>query len=330
MGSYPFYALEETEMRVFLAGGTGAVGRRLVPQLVERGHEVTATTRHAERTDLLRSLGAEPVVVDGLDAVGIGKAVARAQPEAIVHQMTALSGNPDFKHFDRWFALTNRLRTEGTEHLLAAAAAVGATRFIAQSYMNWANTGEGAPLKTEDAPLEPNPAKAHTETLAAIRALEESVVSAPLDGIALRYGGLYGPGASESMVEMVRKHKVPIVGDGAGVWSWLHVDDAASAVVAALEHGERGIYNIVDDDPAPVAVWLPYLASAVGAKSPMHVPTWLGRLAIGDVGVKLMTEARGSSNRKAKRELLWQPAWSSWREGFRYALSDEQLASEAA
>jgi nucleoside-diphosphate-sugar epimerase len=238
--------------------------------------------------------------------------------------MTALSAPPDFKHFDRWFAQTNRLRSEGTEHLLAAAAAVGATRFIAQSYMNWANTGEGGPLNTEDDPLEQNPAKDHTETLAAIHALEELVLSAPLAGIALRYGSLYGPGASESMVETVRRHKVPVVGNGAGVWSWLHLDDAASAVVSALEHGERGLYNIMDNEPAPVAVWLPYLAEVVGAKSPMHVPTWLGRLAIGDVGVKLMTEGRGSSNKKAKRELRWQPTWSSWRDGFRHGLIDSK------
>lgn len=315
-------------MRIFLAGGSGAIGRRLIPQLVARGHDVTATTRHADRTDLVRRLGAEPAVVDGLDAIAVGEAVARAQPEVIVHQMTALSGPMDLKHFDRWFTETNQLRTKGTEYLLAAASAVGAKRFIAQSYTNWTNIREGGPVKTEADPFDPNPAKSQTETLAAIRFLEEAVVSAPLDGIVLRYGSLYGPGASDMMVDVMAKRKMPIIGNGGGVWSWIHLDDAASAVVAALDHGERGVYNIVDDDPAPVAIWLPYLAAALGAKAPMHVPAWLARLAVGDAGVRFMTECRGASNKKAKRELGWQPTWTTWRKGFRFGLSD--VMAEAA
>jgi nucleoside-diphosphate-sugar epimerase len=322
-------------MRIFLAGGTGAVGKRLVPQLVARGHEVVATTRNQEKIGLLRSLGAEPVVMDGLDAAAVGEAVARAEPDAIIHEMTALSADPEMKHFDRWFAVTNELRTEGTEHLLAAASAAGVKRFVAQSYINWNNPHTGNQLITEEDPFDPNPPKGRTVTPATIQFLERAVLGAPLEGIALRYGNLYGPGASESLVAMVKKRKLPVIGDGEGVWSWLHVDDAASATVAAVEHGDDGIYNIVDDDPAPVALWLPYLAEVIGAKKPMHVPVWLGKLFAGDVGVTAMTKIHGSSNAKAKRELGWKPTWSSWRDGFRYGLSDNaapaaQLSSARA
>jgi nucleoside-diphosphate-sugar epimerase len=309
-------------MRIFLAGGTGAVGKRLVPQLIAHGHEVTATTRSADKVDVLRALGARAVVVDGLDAVAVGEAVARAEPDAIIHQMTSLAGTPDMKHFDKWFATTNELRTRGTEHLLAAAQAAGVERFVAQSYTNWNNIREGGAVKTEDDPFDPNPPKYQSETLAAIRFLENAVLTAPLEGIVLRYGNFYGPGGSESLVEMVKKRKMPLVGDGGGVWSWIHLDDAAAAAVAAVERGKRGIYNIVDDDPAPLAAWLPYLAEAVGAKKPMHVPVWLGKLAAGEVGVSMTTQIRGSSNAKAKRELGWQPTWSTWRKGFRDGLSD--------
>jgi len=308
-------------MRVFLAGATGAIGKRLVPQLVASGHGVTATTRSADKAELLRRLGADPVVVDGLDPVGIGEAVVRAEPEAIIHQMSALAGTPDMKHFDRWFAVTNELRTRGTEHLLAAASAAGVGRFVAQSYTNWSNIREGGPLKDESDPLDPNPPKHQSQTLAAIRFLETAVLDAPLEGIVLRYGNFYGPGASESLVELVRKRKMPVVGDGGGIWSWTHVDDAATATVAALERGRPGVYNVVDDDPASVAEWLPYLAEVVGAKKPMGVPVWLGRLAAGEVGVSMMTQIRGSSNAKAKRELGWQPHWGSWRDGFRDGLA---------
>jgi 2-alkyl-3-oxoalkanoate reductase len=306
-------------MRVFLAGATGAIGRRLVPQLVDRGHSVVATTRTQDKVELLRALGAEPVVVDGLDAAGVGEAVARAEPDAIVHQMTALAGTPNLKHFDKWFAVTNELRTQGTKHLLAAADASGVERFVAQSFTGWNNARDDGPIKTEDDPLDDHPAAEQTQSLAAIRFLEEAVLSAPLEGIVLRYGSFYGPGASESLVEMVRKRKLPVIGAGTGVWSWIHLDDAAAATVAALEHGTRGIYNVVDDEPAPVADWLPYLADVVGAKPPRRVPVWLGRLAAGEVGVSMMTQIRGSSNAKARRELRWQPAWRSWREGFRRA-----------
>jgi nucleoside-diphosphate-sugar epimerase len=309
-------------MRVFLAGATGAIGRRLVPQLVVRGHHVTATTRSADKLDRLRALGAAPVVVDGLDAVAVGEAVAHAEPEAIIHQMTALAGEPDLKHFDRWFARTNELRTKGTENLLAAASAADVGRFVAQSYTGWTNIREGGPVKTEDDPLDPSPAKTQTESLAAIRFLEQAVLEAPLAGIVLRYGSFYGPGASESLVEQIRRRKLPVVGGGGGVWSWIHLDDAASATVAALERGRRGVYNIVDDEPAKASECLPYLAEVVGAKPPMHVPAWLGRFLAGEAAVGMMTEARGASNAKAKRELGWQPSFSSWREGFRDGLTD--------
>jgi nucleoside-diphosphate-sugar epimerase len=306
-------------MHVFVAGGTGAIGRRLVPQLVARGHTVTATTRTEGRFGELRALGATPVAVDGLDAAAVGEAVARAEPEAIVHQMTALSGAPDMRHFDRWFAVTNELRTKGTEHLLAAAAATGVGRFVAQSYTGWLNARSGGSVKTEDDPLDPSPAKAQQQTLAAIRFLERAVTGAPLEGIVLRYGSFYGPGAWEPLVELVRKRRLPVIGDGGGVWSWIHLDDAAAATVAAVEHGERGVYHIVDDEPAAVAAWLPYLARLVGAKPPLRIPRLLARLVAGQAVVQAMTEGRGASNEKAKRTLDWQPAWPSWRDGFRDA-----------
>jgi nucleoside-diphosphate-sugar epimerase len=307
-------------MRVLVAGASGAIGRRLVPQLVARGHQVTATTRSAGKADQLRALGATPVVVDGLAAAAVGEAVAQAKPEAIIHQMTGLAGTADLRRFDRWFATTNELRTKGTQNLLAAAKAAGVERFIAQSYTGWSNIRTGGPVKTEADPLDPHPAKAQRQTLAAVRFLEGAVSEAPLEGIVLRYGNFYGPGASEATVELVRKRRLPIIGAGGGVWSWIHLDDAASATLAALERGERGIYNIVDDEPAAVAEWLPYLAEVVGAKPPMRVPTWLGRLAAGEVAVQWMTDGRGASNEKAKRLLNWQPAWATWREGFRHGL----------
>jgi nucleoside-diphosphate-sugar epimerase len=308
-------------MRVFVAGGTGALGRRLVPQLVERGHEVTATTRSAAKAGELAALGARPVVVDGLDGVAVGRAVAEAQPDAIVHQMTAI-GTPDMRHFDRWFATTNELRTTGTGHLLAAAQASGVEKVVVQSYTGWTNIRTGGPVKTEDDPFDPEPAKEQRESMAAIRFLERAVTEAPLTGIVLRYGNFYGPGASESMVELIRARRMPIVGRGTGVWSFIHLDDAAAATVAAVERGDSGVYNVVDDDPAPVAEWLPHLADAVGAKPPMRLPVWLARMAAGEVVVRWMTEGRGAANEKAKRELGWAPAWTSWRDGFRHGLTD--------
>jgi nucleoside-diphosphate-sugar epimerase len=317
-------------MRVFVAGSTGAIGRRLVPQLVAKGHEVVATTRNPEKAGLLRELGAEPVVMNGLDALEVEEAVARAEPDAIVHQMTALAHMSNLRRFDHEFAVTNELRTKGTDYLLAAAEAAGVQRFVAQSYTGWANVREGGPVKTEDDPLDPHPPAAQTQTLAGIRYLERAVLAAPVTGIVLRYGNFYGPGTSDQLLELVRKRKMPVVGSGSGIWSWVHVDDAAAATIRALEHGELGVYNVVDDEPAPVAEWLPYLAATIGAKPPRRVPVWLGRIAAGEVGVSMMTQIRGSSNAKAKRELGWQPDRASWREGFpelRSASNESRISS---
>jgi nucleoside-diphosphate-sugar epimerase len=308
-------------MRVFLAGATGAVGRPLVRQLVAAGHHVTATTRTDAKVDLLWNLGAEPVVVDALDPAQVGEAVAKAEPDAIVHQMTSLAGGSDLKHFDRTFAGTNKLRTTGTDNLLAAARAAGVRRFVAQSYTGWPNERAGGPVKTEDDPLDPNPPAHQRESLAAIQHVERAVTEAPLEGVVLRYGMFYGPGATEDWVRLLRKRAMPIVGDGSGIWSMTHVEDAASATVAALSHG-RGVYNIVDDEPAPVREILTALAEAVGAKPPRRVPVWLARVVAGEVGVSMMTQVRGSSNAKAKRELEWAPRWASWRDGFREGLTD--------
>lgn len=307
-------------MRVFVAGGTGAIGQRLVAQLVGGGHEVVATTRSREKLELLRGLGAEAMPMDGLDGLQVGAAVARAEPDVIVHQMTALASTSDLRHFDRTFAVTNELRTKGTDHLLAAAEAAGVRRFVAQSYTGWTNIRQGGPVKTEDDPLDPDPPAQQSRSLAAIRHLERAVREGPVEGLVLRYGFFYGPGAFEQMLEPVRKRKLPVVGSGAGIWSWIHLDDAAAATVAAAEGGAPGVYNVVDDEPAPVAEWLPYLAEVVGAGTPRQVPVWLGRLAAGEVVVSMMTRIRGSSNAKARRELGWRPQWASWRDGFRQAL----------
>ncbi len=310
-------------MRVFVAGATGAIGRQLLPQLAGQGHQVTATTRNPAKAGQLRALGAEPAVVDGLDAAAVREAVDRAEPEVVIHQMTSLAGmSSNLRRFDRDFAVTNELRTAGTDHLLAAAATAGVRRFVAQGYTGWTNIREGGPVKTENDPLDPSPPAAQRQTLAAIRHLEQVVpAAAPMEGIVLRYGSFYGPGASDAFVELIRKRKVPVIGDGAGIWSFLHISDAAAAAVAALGHGTPGVYNIVDDEPARVAEWLPFLAQAAGAKAPYRMPAWLGRLAAGEVGVSMMTQIRGSSNAKAKRELSWQPAWPSWRQGFLHGLA---------
>ena len=306
-------------MRVFVAGATGAIGQQLVPRLVEAGHEVHGMTRSESKRAMLRQLGAVPVVADALDAGQVAEAVGRAKPDAIVHQLTAI-GALDMRHFDRDFALTNRLRTEGTNHLLSAGQAVGVRRFVAQSYFA-AYARTGAAVKSEEDPFDPSPAREMRETLAAIRHVEEAVLGARwTEGIVLRYGAFYGPGTSIApggeQAEMVRKRKFPLVGDGGGVWSFIHVADAAAATVAAVEHGHRGVYNVVDDDPAPVAEWLPALAQQLGAKKPVRVPRVVGRLFAGEAGAVMMTELRGASNAKAKRELAWRPAFPSWREGF--------------
>jgi nucleoside-diphosphate-sugar epimerase len=305
-------------VRVFVAGGTGVVGRRLVPQLVACGHQVTATTTSAARLGLLEQLGAAAVVMDGLDSVSVDKAVAEAQPDAIVHQMTAIAGMPDMRHIDRWFATTNRLRTEGTDHLLAAAEATGVSNFVAQSYACWNGIRNGGWVKTEEDPLDPETGTMARTVAEAIRHLEDVVVKA--GGAALRYGGLYGPGATDDQVELVRKRQFPLVGGGTGYSSWVHLDDAASATVLAVEQKARGVFNIVDDEPAPVSEWLPYLAACAGAKPPMRVPKWLARLLAGEVAVTMMTEGRGFSNAKAKRELGWELRYPSWRQGFRASL----------
>jgi nucleoside-diphosphate-sugar epimerase len=305
-------------MRVFLAGATGVVGKPLVQQLLAAGHQVAATTRSADKAERLRRLGVMAFVLDGLDGSAVGEAVARAEPDAIIHQMTALSAMPDLRHFDAWFARTNLLRTKGTDHLLAAALSLGVKRFIVQSYTGWNNARVGGLVKTEDDALDPHPVPCQRETLAAIHYLEKAVLGAPLTGIVLRYGNLYGPGASDDLVTLLRKRMLPIIGKGTGIWSWLHIEDAAAAAVAALERGTPGVYNIVDDEPAPVFEWLPYLAEAVGAKRPMRVPGWLGRLAAGEVAARWMTEGRGASNQKARRGLHFRPNWPSWREGFKH------------
>jgi 2-alkyl-3-oxoalkanoate reductase len=305
-------------MRVFVAGATGAIGARLVPQLVERGHEVIGITRSPEKGDRLRAQGAEPVVLDLLDSQAVREAVVAAQPDAIVHEATALAGLSNFKHFDRSFALTNRLRTEGTDALLAAAREAGVPQFVAQSFAGWPYARDDGPVKTEEDPLDPTPVPAMSETLGAIRHLEDAVTAA--GGAALRYGGFYGS-PEDPQVELVRKRRFPIVGNGDGVSSFVHLEDAAAATVLVLEQGASGIYNVVDDEPAPVREWLPALAAAVGAKPPRRVPRWVARLVAGEPGVVLATESRGASNAKAKRELGWTLRYPSWRDGFPAAYS---------
>jgi nucleoside-diphosphate-sugar epimerase len=303
-------------MRVFVAGATGVVGRQLVPQLIAAGHQVTATTRSAGKAAGLQAAGADAAVVDGLDAMAVGEAVAKAEPDVVIHQMTALATGFSLRRFDQTFAVTNELRTRGIDNLLGAAQAAGVCRVIAQSYTGFPNIRTGGPVKTEDDPFDPDPPKVQRSTLEAIRYLEHAVVTAPLEGVVLRYGSLYGPGASDLMVDLLRRRQVPVIGDGAGIWSFLHVTDAASAAVAALNHGRPGVYNVADDEPAPVSEWLPVLAAAVGAKPPLRLPVWLGRLAAGGAAVSMMTQIRGSSNAKAKRELGWELAWPTWRDGF--------------
>jgi nucleoside-diphosphate-sugar epimerase len=307
-------------MKVFVAGATGAIGKQLVPMLVAAGYEVTGMTRNESKRAALEEMGASAAVADALDADQVGDAVARAEPDAIIHELTAIE-DPDIRNLDRSFTLTNRLRTEGTDNLLAAGRVVAVKRFIAQSFTSWPYARIGGPVKTEEDPLDPNPPRHMHETLNAIRHVEQAVTGADwTEGIVLRYGGFYGPGTSldegGEQFEMLRKRKFPIIGNGNGMWSFIHIADAAEATVAALERGRRGIYNIVDDDPAPVSEWLPTLANSIGAPKPWRVPKIIARLAAGETGVVMMTEIRGASNAKAKRELGWQPRHPSWREGF--------------
>jgi 2-alkyl-3-oxoalkanoate reductase len=319
-------------MKIFVAGATGVLGRALVPELVARGHEVVGMTRTESKQDLLRSLGALPVVADALDPDAVAEAVASAEPEVIVHQLTALSGPMsarDMRNPERSAAgrMTNRLRTEGTDHLLAAGRAVGARRFVAQSFAAFRFARSGGPVTTEADPLDPDAPAALRPGLAAILHLEQAVTAIEWgDGLVLRYGSFYGPGTGISlapdavMARPIRKRWFPIIGDGGGVWSHVHIEDAAAATAVAVEHGQAGVYNIVDDEPAPVREWLPVLASVLGAKPPRRVPRWLARLAAGEMATVMMTDVRGASNAKAKRELGWAPRYASWRQGFAHGL----------
>jgi 2-alkyl-3-oxoalkanoate reductase len=320
-------------MKIFVAGATGALGKSLVPQLAARGHDVVGMTRSPSKQDLVRSLGARPVVADALDPDAVARAVAAAEPEVIVHQLTALSGKMtvrEMRHPERATPtiMTNRLRTEGTDYLLAAGRAVGVQRVVAQSFGAFRIARRGGPVQTEADPLDPDLPSALKAVQAGYLYLEEAVTSIDWAvGIALRYGGFYGPGTSLSaapdaeMTGPVRKRRFPIVGDGAAVWSYIHIDDAAAATVIAVERGAPGVYNIVDDEPAPVREWLPVLANELGAKPPRRIPRWLGRLAAGEMATLMMTEAKGASNAKAKRELGWTPRYASWRKGFAQGLS---------
>ena len=304
-------------MRVFVTGATGALGRYLVPGLVTAGYEVTATTRTPGKVAQLRAAGAEPVVLDGLDREAVIAAVRAAEPEAIVHQMTALANLRSLRHPDQAFAVTNELRTRGTDNLLAAAARAGTRRVIAQSYAGAGPDKRSGPLKTEADPPDLRPIRSATQGPAAIAYVDQTVPAEAPEGIVLRYGCFYGPGASDFLLDMLRKRQVPVIGGGTGVWSFIEITDAAAATAAAVDRGAPGIYNVVDDDPAPVAEWLPYLAQVAGAKPPLRVPSWLGRLVAGEFVVAQMTTSRGSSNEKARKELGWEPGYPSWREGFR-------------
>jgi len=311
-------------MRVFVAGGTGALGQYLLPQLVAAGHEVTAMTRSADKVAAVRGAGAEPVIADAFNRDSVVAAVRRAEPEVVIHQLTSLAKMKNIRQFDKEFAVTNRLRTEGIDNLLAGAEAAGARRFIAQSFGNWNYERTGGRVKTEQDRLDPNPPANQRESLAAIAYLERQVAAANLEGVVLRYGDFYGPGSNMTpdgdIGQLVHKRRFPIVGDGAGVWSFSHLEDAAAATVAAVERGAPGIYNVSDDEPVEIGTWLPEFARAIGAPAPRHVPTWLGRALAGEVVVSVMTQIRGASNAKAKAALDWKPRYATYRDGFATAL----------
>ncbi len=307
-------------MRVFLAGATGAIGQHLVPQLQAAGHDVIGTTRSAARARELEAAGVQPVVLDGLDREAVLTAVMRTEPGAILHELTGLGDASSGRSLDRTFAVTNALRTQGTDNLLEAARMAGVARVVAQSFAGWPSEPTGGPVKTEDDPLDPDPPSTMRETLAAIRHVETRVPAADgMEGLVLRYGGFYGPGSAmeHEYLGLIRRRRLPMIGDGGGVWSWVHLADAAAATVLALERGAPGVYNIVDDDPAPVREWLPALAEALGAPRPRRIPAWAGRVLAGEAAVSMMTRIRGASNAKARRELGWAPAHSSWRTGFK-------------
>ena len=313
-------------MKILVAGATGALGRQLVPRLVAAGHTVTGMTRTPSKQEALRAMGATPLVADALDAEQVAQAIAEARPEVIVHQLTALPGALDVRHWDRDFALTNRLRTEGTDHLLSAARAVGVRKFVAQSYAGWPSARTGGLVKTEDDPLDPAPPRGMKQSFEAIVHLERAVVGADwTEGVVLRYGGFYGPGTNMGrggeMVDMVRKRRFPLIGQAGGVWSFVHIEDAAEATVIAVERATRGIYNIVDDEPAAVAEWLPTVARVVGAPAPPKLPRFVARVLAGQAAVSLVTESRGASNDKARRVLGWEPTHPTWRTAFAQELA---------
>jgi len=312
---------ERSTVKVFVAGSTGAIGRSLLPLLIEKRHDVVALVRTPARAKDVEALGARAAVADALDPDGLRAAIRRAAPEAVIHELTSLKGVTNFRRFDQTFALTNRFRTRTLDTMLAAARSIGVRRFIAQSYCGWPYAREGSPVKTEDDPLDPAPPASFRESLAAIRYLEDTIrQTRDIQAFALRYGNLYGPGtdisAEGTVADLVSRRKLPLFGSGAGVWSFIHVRDAASATVAAMSRGSPGIYNVVDDEPVPVNVWLPALANALGARPPRRLPAWVGALLLGDGGLSMMTLARGGSNAKSKRELAWQPSFASWRRGF--------------
>lgn len=323
-------------MKILLAGASGAIGQALIPLLTgknaEQHHEVYGAFRNPAHADRVQRLGATPILLDALDATAVGKALAEIKPQAVIDQLTAIPPRIDLRHFDRDFALTNQLRTEGTRNLTTAAVNAGVEKFIAQSFAGWPYARKGIRLKTEEDDLDPDPPTQLKTSLDALRTLEATVLREPrFTGIVLRYGPLYGPHTSialggngvpeGSVVEDLRHHKLPLIGQGSGAWSFLHIHDAATATVAALTQAQRGIYNIVDDDPALVSDWLPYLAECVGAKPPMHVPNAIAHMLVGEHAVALMNDIRGVSNEKAKHDLSWTPKWSTWRQGFREALS---------
>ena len=310
-------------MKVFVAGATGAIGRKLVPMLVANGHDVVGMTHTDDKRAQLVDVGARPVVADALDPDAVARAVGEAEPDVIVHQLTAIPPSINMRRFEQEFALTNRLRTEATDHLLSAGRAVGVQRFVAQGNAAVPYARSGGPIKEEEDSFEPDPPPAMRPSLEAMRHLEAAVTGARwTDGFVLRYGWFYGPGTSiaidppGSQIELIRKRQLPIVGQGTGIWSFVHIEDAAAATVAAIEAGHAGIYNIVDDEPAPVSEWLPVLAAAVGAKRPRRVPRWVGHLLAGEVAAMAMNELRGASNDKAKRVLDWDLRYPSWRQGF--------------
>jgi nucleoside-diphosphate-sugar epimerase len=314
-------------MRILVAGATGVIGRRLLPLLLRAGHAVVGLTRTPEKAAIVRLLGAEAAIAEGLDAGSIHAAVTAAKPDVIVHEMTDLKA-ADYMNFDRSFATSNRLRTEGTDHLIAAARDAGVKRIVAQSFCGWPYVRTGDPVKSEADPLDPAPPRQLRRTLDAIRHLETAVTgSSSWQGLVLRYGAFYGKDTGmfePTLIAQVRLRRFPLIGGGSGWWSFVHIDDAAAATALAVERGPAGIYNIVDDEPAPVSEWLPLLAQTLGAKPPFRVPAWLARILAGDHLVAMMTEARAGSNAKAKEELGWHPAHPSWRRGF------AEVAAEAA